>query len=973
MKQQAYYGNYLGIVVQNNDPLRRGRVKVFVPHVSPSVYSGWNEINRDKKFKFIGKNLNSDLTDVLDDLKKILPWANCASPLAGENTSGRYNASIAAGSISDTSKKDKFLSNTANTNINQSSLTKYSQNYDNIGEKPGNVFDINYFKLKDAFNNPDDTNVNNVNKFSYNYTPDIYSSGAKGSFAIPCVGAHLWVFFVAGDPLKPIYFASSFGEADWSSIYSTGSATNIDGSNTRGDSGIDYPGDFENKRSAETNPPLDAETYRNKYIINQKGGTLSFVNTDNKEAVKISHYTGSFKEFNNFTNIELATKNDQKLVLEDSFLTVQGDRNEYTGRDYDLNTIGNFYKKIGKINSTLASEWKSVVRELADIKQLFDIKRADRFKNNLLKFSSTKQSKVGTPAECPVCKGSIDSYWIYNISYKDSFINDIRTSFSDAGGDYAYGQTNLFLKSLKYVGVAGSPTHTQPVTRLGGSVDGSQFSSTPGSFLGKTPCPACGGTGKSPSSQDGNWNKESKEQFINQFFNNNITRLSEIEKQLGLGGNEIIEISKHKFETIGTIMNDFGSIRIDDKGKMEPSEVVIAEYGTFLNRKPTPVHEYVHVTDLPGGNYTLNVSNRYNLLVGAGGINMKSYGPVNISGTITNIAGEQINIGTENEINIDGGKRVSITGDIVSIRQRDKKQVLIDSSLGVSKNSIVLGGGYFEGELHVQHVTAPMEIQDTNKTLCYGAATTDPSNSNGKVIGFGIPLSNFPIKNPLGSGWMPNPVPGVLGPPYIGFTDALIPCGRLPLGLPIGFIPADVPIGYIASGTFLGSNAGGPVNAAAPIPVLASQLGLPAPGPGAGDVKVFASSTGNTLGFDTPVLGSGFGSFLPTGPVGGTGIPGVGCVKGSDAGLVPGKGGVVAATMPLAIYGSGRDDDSIMIPEHSHMFANLPLTLKQTNKQVREQAISTLQSYRDSNGENNGVGGEPAYATPVVNSAKQAI
>jgi len=120
------------------------------------------------------------------------------------------------------------------------------------------------------------------------------------------------------------------------------------------------------------------------------------------------------------------------------------------------------------------------------------------------------------------------------------------------------------------------------------------------------------------------------------------------------------------------------------------------------------------------------------------------------------------------------------------------------------------------------------------------------------------------------------------------------------------------------------------------------------------------------------VFGSGVGSNLPFGPVGGAGIPGEGCVKGSDAGLVPGKGGVAAAAMPLAIYGSGRDDDSIMIPEHSHMFANLPLTLKQTNKQVREQAISTLQSYRDSNGDNNGVGGEPAFASPVANASKQS-
>jgi hypothetical protein len=909
MKESTYYGNYLGIVIQNNDPLKRGRVKIFVPHISPSIYSGWNELKRDKKFKFVGKNLDSDLTDILDDLKKIMPWADCASPLVGENTSGRFNASLAAGSISDASKSTSFLTNTTDTSINNSTLTKYSQNYDNIGEKPGNLFDINFFKLKDAFSNPSETSVNNVNKFSFNYTPDVYSNSAKGSFSIPCVGAHLWVFFVGGDPLKPVYFASSFGNSDWSSIYSAGSASDTSGNGNRTDSGVDYPGTFENKKDNQSAPGYNAETYRNKYIINQKGGTLAFINTDNKEALKLSHYSGSFKEFNNFTNIELATKNDQKLVLEDSFSTVYGDRNEYAGKDYDSNTVGNFFRKIGKIDSTLAKQWKDIVTELADIKQLFDIKRANILQNSLLKFTSNKQTKTGTPAPCPVCKGSADLYWIYNISYNAGFVNDIKTSFSDAGGDYAYGQTVLGDKSLKYVGVAGTPSYTQPTTRLGGSVDGSGFTSTPGAFLGNSPCPACGGKGISPSSQDGNWSKEDKEGLINTFFNANIIQLSEIEKKLGLGGSEVIEIAKHKIETIGTVMNDFGSVRIDDKGKMESSEIIIAQYGTFVNRRPTPVHEYVSVTDLPGGNYTLNVCNRYNLLVGAGGVNLKSFGPVNISGTITNVAGEQVNIGSENEINIDGGKRVSIIGDVVSIRQRDKKQVLIDSSLGISKNSIVLGGGYFEGELHVQHVTAPMEIQDTNKTLCYGAAVSDAANANGPVIGFGVTLSNWPIKNPQpGKGYMKNPIPGIVGPPYIGFTD-------------ITQI-----VGYILPG------------------MVATWLN-PIPCPGA------CSLPGPNLE-PIPVFGSG---------------PANMCVKGSD--MVPGIGNQ-PGLMTIAVYGSGRDNDSILINEHSHMFANLPLTLKQTNQQVREQAISTLQSGKDSSGNNAGVSAEPGPSTPISNSPK---
>ena len=61
--QQKYNSNYIGIVIQNNDPKGKGRIKVYVPHVSPTVYKRWNELSEDKKFKFLGKNIDSDLSN----------------------------------------------------------------------------------------------------------------------------------------------------------------------------------------------------------------------------------------------------------------------------------------------------------------------------------------------------------------------------------------------------------------------------------------------------------------------------------------------------------------------------------------------------------------------------------------------------------------------------------------------------------------------------------------------------------------------------------------------------------------------------------------------------------------------------------------------------------------------------------------------------------------------------------------------
>ena len=55
MKQ--FLGNYVGIVIQNDDPERAGKIKVFVPHVSASVYKKWVEKPNNKRFKFLGANM----------------------------------------------------------------------------------------------------------------------------------------------------------------------------------------------------------------------------------------------------------------------------------------------------------------------------------------------------------------------------------------------------------------------------------------------------------------------------------------------------------------------------------------------------------------------------------------------------------------------------------------------------------------------------------------------------------------------------------------------------------------------------------------------------------------------------------------------------------------------------------------------------------------------------------------------------
>ena len=684
---KRYDGHYLGIVVQNNDPEQRGRVKIFVPHVTPTVYNKWNEVQVDKEFNFIGQNLTSSLNDILEDLKKILPWADCAMPLFGGAASGRYNATEKFGSISDSSFID-----TCKPKENFET-TAFSQNTDGIGEKPGNVYERGTVPLSDAFNSAPANNVAHINPNAYGYVPGCYSNRAKGIFAVPNVGAHVWVFFYDGNPMRPVYWAVSFGQTAWNGIY-------LD------DYGVaeDYPGAYENFDKNDTNlnvQQVDAETYRNKTVLSQKGGVIEFVNTDTKEVLKLSHYSGSFLEFNNSTTSRLSVKNDQQLVMADKFTTVKGNNSLYVGGDLDIIVKGNYYFKVGQQDPQHQQQWKTLMDPIADLKQLFEIDRTKKKEGDPNRVSSTNQKQKGKPGPCPVCSKD-RKYYAVNNKFNQVIIPVV--TFGSNGVD-------------KYDTV--DPQGKQPAAQLI-------------AFPPPAQCPVCKGQKLSPSSMDGKWEENPEKKKLEQLYKEKIVELAKIEENMGMGGSLVTEIPKHKFDMIGQVMNDFGSIRIDTEGKIYNYKVQVGELGVFENQKSSPLIEPVHVDDLPGGNYTVNACNRYTLQVGAGGINIKTLGPIEMSGTITTMAGQQVNIGAQYELNIDGGNRTVITSDILVLRQRNYEQVMVDSSLGVSRNLVVGGGAHIEGELTVHHITAPVEIQETEKSFVYGQTNTiDP-----KIIGY---------------------------------------------------------------------------------------------------------------------------------------------------------------------------------------------------------------------------------------------
>jgi hypothetical protein len=583
---ETFNSNYLGIVLQNNDPEGRGRVKVWVPHINSSIYNKWNVLKQDRKFRFPGKNIASDLSLIIEDLKDDLPWAEFAGPIMGESSSGQYNARADNASVSDAvynfSLSASDYSNTATT---------YQLNNEKFGEKPGAVYEKYNTKLTDAFTN----STTKANPHGANYRPSTYSNAPKGIFSVPAVGAHVWVFFQGGVPFYPVYFAAAFSQQDLESIFKAEDGT-----------AQDYPGAFENKeKRVKVDADINNTTYRNKMVLNQRGAAIEIINTSDREGFKVTHFAGGFLELNNHYNSIFSPKNLQLLTVQDKFETVRGNSSSYVGRDYEDAVKGNYVLNVGALNKSAMDDWVTAYTAVANLLAL----------------------------------------------------------------------------------------------------------------------------------PEGNASKDTLVQVLSAA----TQALAVAETKLGFGGNYVETITKHKFLNVGLIFNPFASYRINQNPKVVSQYVNVNSTGTVLTTANISLVEYTHVDDMPGGNLTQTIGNRYNLLVGAGGLDIKTTGPVNLGGTIMAIVGTQMNLASNQDFNIDGGTNLSVIADLVDIRSRNKQQVTIDDNLGINKNLVIGGGAYINGETYLQHVTAPVEFQVTESTKI-----TDP--------GYGLTGQGTITIQPGGSG-----------------------------------------------------------------------------------------------------------------------------------------------------------------------------------------------------------------------------
>lgn len=459
------------------------------------------------------------------------------------------------------------------------------------------------------------------------------------------------------------------------------------------------------------------ENYRGKTDIRQPSGGLEFVNTKNEEIATFYYSGGAFLRFQKFSGDLFVPVSWQGHIYGNSFETVNKNKVVHVDGTYEQIALGDLQQKSGDIDKTQkhGEDWIKNMKELHDMKRRFEIKRC-KVHNSI--DQAPGQTKQGTPAKCPT--------------------------------EQTRSKTLYTAKAMIWTPAQKTGSFQEANTIPTIQENQSEYRSITNGTTGWS-CLTCGGDGFSPSSQDGSWAKDEIKDKISEKIIQLTSALADSEIHFGSSknpesGTEVRTSSKNVVEHVGSVFNTLESYRKDPKGKLVPYGIKVDPMGKSIYKqyRETPLIESVHVDPVPGGQYHLNVCDKYTLTVGANGINMMTLGSLRVYAPQVDILSERTAINSRSETII-GGERVDISGEVITLRPKKtsrsiedgsgnpkslgayggtrtqpEQQVLIDGNLNVSQNMIVAGGVHIEGEMSIQHLTGPCEYQITESDFEIG-------------------------------------------------------------------------------------------------------------------------------------------------------------------------------------------------------------------------------------------------------------
>jgi len=190
---EKYYGNYLGLVVNDQDPEGRDRVQIYVPGVTNTIYDNWNNNNTNKS---IGMDIGSTFTlneEILKKLRSVLPWAEKATPLIGPGTAMYHQEGIGADSAV----------------IYDENWVEVPVDLPSVGATGGNA------EVEEKVNDDGLTSIT-IEPYVGDVTDipdkptDIVGEGMpQGTRSSTKILSRVWLFFYGGDIQTPVFFAYS--------------------------------------------------------------------------------------------------------------------------------------------------------------------------------------------------------------------------------------------------------------------------------------------------------------------------------------------------------------------------------------------------------------------------------------------------------------------------------------------------------------------------------------------------------------------------------------------------------------------------------------------------------------------------------------------------------------------------------------------------------------------------------------------
>ena len=456
--------------------------------------------------------------------------------------------------------------------------------------------------------------------------------------------------------------------------------------------------------------------YRNKSVQSSRGGYQEWNNTTGEEGVNIGTYGGSNWYSNENVTSALNTNNQQEKTNNDSFQDVKNNKNRFTGGDSVERTVKDTYSYKGfgtQEEIDAVAQWKEAYRPIAEKNAQFDLLRGGK----------------SSPGNIPtlVLGGRGPNPTINQEAYEreDVFPDYYTPTVTSDGIDEVSTGVTIGPFAEQAPGVDGAPA--EPIFNLftGLQIPGVNLIGAPptaGQLYVRNPSipDIQSHTGSNPlvsaATEGGTFAANPNKLNLDQEIVNWDERTGlPLQQKMGDGGNTQDFTFRNKFEMVGAQVNTFPSTRTDPNGTSEPSEVVVGQDTTFVNVGSVPhIEEVDNDKTFPVGNYDLLVGNKYGIEVGSGGVQLKTTGSLEVGAATYKLAAYKVNIQSSGGVNITSENSVLLQSER-NLSFRSNNQILIEPGLGVRDNLIVGGGASIAGEVYLQHVTAPAEMQVTEE------------------------------------------------------------------------------------------------------------------------------------------------------------------------------------------------------------------------------------------------------------------